>query len=123
QPGDYLDLTPFIIVDRLRVAHSSGEGYAADRSHLLFVLQQYLEPVRQMLFADLGGSGDRVRPADPRDVEADGLLRLMSDFRQRYRGLIDQFAIRDHKRLSVRDVRTGLGRISRDHLSTILDSS
>ena len=120
-PADYLDLTPFIIVDRLKASGPADAKEDADRSHLLFVLQQYLEPVRQLLFSDLGGSGDRTRPANPRDVEADGLLRLMGDFRQRYRGLTDQFAIRDQKRLAVSDVKAGLSRVSRDHLATVLD--
>lgn len=118
-PGDYLDLTPFLIVDRLRA--SGAEQPDADRQSLMFVLQQYLEPVRQMLFSDLGGSGDRIRPADTRDAEADGLLRQMGDFRHRYRGLVEQVSLQDQKRLSTAQVRTALWRISRDHLATLMD--
>ncbi len=118
-PGDYLDLTPFLIVDRLRSAGPEQPG--ADRQSLMFVLQQYLEPVRQMLFSDLGGSGDRLRPADARDAEADGLLRQMGDFRHRYRGLVEQVSLQDQKRLSTAQVRGALWRISRDHLATLMD--
>lgn len=118
-PGDYLDLTPFLIVDRLRAA--SAEPVIADRQNLLFVLQQYLEPVRQMLFSDLGGTGDRLRPADPRDSEADALLRQMGDFRHRYRGLVEQVSLQDQKRLSTVQVRSALWRIARDHLATLTD--
>ncbi|MGD9882418.1 MAG: hypothetical protein AB7U95_20085, partial [Reyranella sp.] len=120
-PGDYLDLTPFLIVDRLHVRAADGEPGTADRQSLLFVLQQYLEPLRQMLFSDLGGTGDRLRPADPKDTEADGLLRQMSDFRHRYRGLVEQVSLQDQKRLSTGNVRSALWRISRDHLATLTD--
>ena len=120
-PGDYLDLTPFLIVDRLRVQVADAEPGAADRQNLLFVLQQYLEPMRQMLFSDLGGTGDRLRPADARDTEADGLLRQMGDFRHRYRSLVDQVSLQDHKRLSTGNVRSALWRISRDHVATLID--
>ena len=113
-PRDYLDLTPFLIADRLRARQAEPHPLRLD-DQLLFVLQQYLEPVRQLLFADLGGSGDRLRPADTRDTEADGLLRQMGDFRNRYRGLIDQVSLRDQKRLSRGQVQAALWR-SRDHL-------
>ena len=119
-PRDYLDLTPFLIADRLRARQAEPDPLRLD-DQLLFVLQQYLEPVRQLLFADLGGSGDRLRPADTRDTEADGLLRQMGDFRNRYRGLIDQVSLRDQKRLSRGQVQAALWRISRDHLATLLD--
>jgi len=118
-PGDYLDLTPFLIVDRLRTA--SDEPATAVRQNLLFVLQQYLEPMRQMLFSDLGGTGDRLRPADPRDSEADALLRQMGEFRHRYRSLVEQVSLQDQKRLSTTQVRSALWRISRDHLATLAD--
>ena len=119
-PRDYLDLTPFLIADRLRARQAEPDPLRLD-DQLLFVLQQYLEPVRQLLFADLGGSGDRLRPADTRDTEADGLLRQMGDFRNRYRGLIDQVSLRDQKRLNRGQVQAALWRISRDHLATLLD--
>jgi hypothetical protein len=118
-PRDYLDLTPFLIADRLRARPDSDPLRLDDQ--LLFVLQQYLEPVRQLLFSDLGGTGDRLRPADARDTEADGLLRQMGDFRNRYRSLIDQVTMRDQKRLSRVQLQAALWRISRDHLATLVD--
>ncbi|MBV8169719.1 MAG: hypothetical protein JO021_23235, partial [Alphaproteobacteria bacterium] len=117
---DYLDLTPFLIVDRLRAGATEADPLRVDRQRLLFVLQQYLEPVRQLLFSDLGGTGDRIRPADASDKEADDLLVRMGDFRNRYRGLIDQVALRDQARLTRAQVRSALWRISRDHLSTLI---
>jgi hypothetical protein len=121
-PQDYLDLTPFLIVDRLRSATAEADPLRLDRQQLLFVLQQYLEPVRQLLFSDLGGTGDRVRPADARDTEAEVLLRQMGDFRNRYRGLIEQVTLHDRTRIGRAQVRTALWRISRDHLSTLLSA-
>lgn len=121
-PRDYLDLTPFLIVDRLRASGTVSDAAQPDRQQLLFVLQQYLEPVRQLLFSDLGGSGDRLRPADPRDTEADSLLRQMGDFRSRYRDLIEQVSLRDQTRIGRPQARAALWRVSRDHLSTLLDA-
>ena len=118
-PRDYLDLTPFLIVDRLRSAAAQPGPLPVDRQQLLFALQQYLEPMRQLLFSDLGGTGDRIRPSHPSDAEADSLLRQMGDFRSRYRNLVDQVALRDQKRLSSANVRSALWRISRDHLATL----
>jgi hypothetical protein len=121
-PQDYLDLTPFLIVDRLRSRAAEADPLQLDRQRLLFVLQQYLEPRRQLLFSDFGRTEDRIRPADARDTEADALLRQMSDFRNRYRGLIDQVTLRDQARLSRAQVRTALWRISRDHLATLINA-
>jgi hypothetical protein len=119
-PQDYLDLTPFLIVDRLRSGVAEPDPLRLDRQQLLFALQQYLEPVRQLLFSDLGGTGDRVRPADARDTEAEALLRQMGDFRNRYRGLIEQVTLRDQTRIGRAQARSALWRISRDHLATLV---
>jgi len=120
-PRDYLDLTPFLIADRLR-SSAARPGLSPPDRQLLFALQQYLEPMRRLLFAELGGRGDRPRPADADDVEADLLLRQMGDFKNRANQLTAHVTLGDQRQLSIAAIRAQLWRISRNHLAALMET-
>ncbi len=120
-PRDYLDLTPFLIADRLR-SSAARPGLSPTDRQLLFALQQYLEPMRRLLFSELGGRGDRPRPADAEDVEADLLLRQMGEFKNRTNQLTAQVSLGDRRQLGIATVRAQLWRISRDHLTALMET-
>ena len=120
-PRDYLDLTPFLIADRLKRGAARPDGQPADRQQLLFALQQHMEPLRRLLFSELGGRGDRPRPSDASDTEADVLLRQMGDFKSRVSQLTAQVMLSDQHRLSVANIRAQLWHVSREHLATLME--
>ena len=118
-PQDYLDLTPFLIIDRLRAPPLRSTGDAQQR--LLFALQQYLEPLRRLLFSDLGGSGDSQRPSDANDWEANRLLEQIQWFKDRINQLTAKVRVKTGAPLDLQAARAALWRISRENLAPLLD--
>jgi hypothetical protein len=118
EPRDYLDLTPFMITDRLRQVRADPR--AAERQ-LLFALQQYLEPVRRLLFSDLGGTGDNPRPTDTNDWEANRLLDQIQWFKDRIGQLTAKIRVKTAAPIEAQSLRALLWRVSREPLGPLLD--
>ena len=118
EPRDYLALTPFMITEWSRTARRDSP---LERQRLLFALQQYLEPLRRLLFSDLGGSGDSPRPTDANDWEANQLLDQIQWFKERIGQLIAKVSIKTGAQIDLPSVRAQLWRISKEHLAPLMD--
>ena len=118
EPGDYLDLTPFMIADRLRQTRPAD----GSEPQLLFALQQYLEPVRRLLFSDLGGSGDNHRPTGTDDWEAARLLEQVQWFKDRIGQLTAKISVKTGVRINDQALRGLLWRISKEQLAPLMDT-
>lgn len=116
--GDYLALTPFMITERSREVRQDSP---LQQQRLLFALQQYLEPLRRLLFSDLGGSGDSPRPTDPNDWEANQLLDQVQWFKERIGQLTARVSIKTGAQVDLPAGREQLWRISREHLAPLMD--
>ena len=79
QPQHYLDLTPFLIAERLRAQVQAQQQLTdAEGRRLLFALQQYLEPLSQLTFSELGGTNKRSMIGGQGDVSSRLLLDKIS---------------------------------------------
>ena len=116
-PRDYLDLTPFLIPERLR----SGELEPGERRRMVFALQQYLEPLERLLFSELGGTTQRTLQADPQDIEARLLLEKIDLFKTRARQLTAQITIKEGRHANLGGVRAQLWLIARGHLASLMN--
>jgi hypothetical protein len=117
QPRDYLDLTPFLIPERLR----SGPLEAGERRRMVFALQQYLEPLEKLLFSELGGTAQQTLQADPQDIEARLLLEKIDRFKSRARQLTAQITIKEGRHAHLGTVRSQLWLIARGHLAGLMN--
>src|SRR5262249_59440297 len=105
EPRQYLDMTPFLIAERLRDPASLGNLSAADSKRLLFALQQYLEPLSQLTFAELGGSGKRSLGGGQDGGESRLLLEKIIGFKVRISQLSAQFQLKDGASVTVHSAR------------------
>ena len=121
-PRDYLDLTPFLIIERLRSREMASDSSPEPSQRLLFALEQYLEPLRQVLFSELGGLGQRNMSAIGGDWETRLLLETIDRFKTRASQLTSQVSLGDGGAVSPARVRTQLWLASKGHLATLLDT-
>ena len=122
EPRHYLDLTPFLIAERLRTqVQAQREVADAEGRRLLFALQQYLEPLSQLTFSELGGTNKRNVTGGQGDVESRLLLEKISGFKLRISRLSAQIQLGDGSNVSVRTGRQQLWTVSAGYLSSLLD--
>lgn len=122
QPQHYLDLTPFLIAERLRAQVQAQQQLTdAEGRRLLFALQQYLEPLSQLTFSELGGTNKRSMTGGQGDVSSRLLLDKISGFKLRISQLSAQIQLKDGSAISVRTGRQQLWMISSGYLSGLLD--
>jgi len=120
-PRDYLDLTPFLIIERLRSPEMAAPGATQKRQRLMLALEQYLEPLRQLLFSELGGAAQRMLSSATGDAEARLLLETIDRFKSRASELTAQIVLAEGRAPGPAAVRSQLWLASRPHLAPLLD--
>ena len=122
QPSDYLDLTPFLITDRLRARVTKPGALPEEQRQMVFALLQYLEPLQQLMFSELGGAGQKTMAADAVDWETRRLIEKIDRFTARANQLTAQVTLRNGQTIGVDTVRSLLWLVSKDHLASLVDT-
>src|SRR5258706_14627923 len=114
-------MTPFLIAERLRDPASLGNLSSADSKRLLFALQQYLEPLSQLTFSELGGTGKKSLGGGQGGWESRLLLEKIIGFKVRISQLSAQVQLKDSASVTLRTARQQLWLTSTGYLAGLLD--
>ena len=121
EPRDYLDLTPFLIIERLRAQQLAANPSPENRQRILFALEQYFEPLHQLVFSELGGISQRTLTTAG-GWETQLLLETIERFKARASQLTSQISLSDGHALSLAIVRGQLWLLSKGQLGSLLDA-
>ena len=119
--ADYLDLTPFLIAQALRGTARENTALPLGTDRLVFALEQYRQPRRELVFLELAGSDQRTLSSGRNDLMADLLLQKIDGFVTRARLLTAHVVAPADQRGNIGKLRTQLWLISREHLASALD--
>ncbi len=131
--AQYLDLTPFLIAGRLRaplsttsftpsVAQSPAALRPDSGERQVFALEQYRQPLQELVFLELAGSDQRTLGAGRGDRLSDLLLLKIDAFVSRARLLTAQLGSGPAGGARREAVRSQLWLISREQLGTLIDT-
>ena len=119
--AQYLDLTPFLIAGRLR-APSADKQRPESGERLVFALEQYRQPLQELVFLELAGSDQRTFGAGRGDRLTELLLMKIDAFVSRARLLTAQVSSYPERGTRLEAVRSQLWLISREQLGTLIDT-